>query len=205
MARSRGMADELGAPRLELCASPSRRRGGGECHSDPAVSRQQLSDLLVRSGRGDVHAFAELYDVTCARIYGLVLHSTTAALAEDLTRAVYVGLWHRAGTYLPGGGHPMTWIIVLAQHQLAQHQPAQYQLAGKQRGSGCVPLGGVTGYQGWHAGTLTGLQHEALVLLFLGRYSARQVGELLDLPAHVVTSAVRSGLSRLALAAPTAS
>ncbi|QBS46483.1 sigma factor [Nocardia sp. CS682] len=61
--------------------------------------------LLVRCGRSDQQAFAELYDRTCARVFGLVLRVVCdRGYAEDITQEAYVQGWRTAASFDPGKG-----------------------------------------------------------------------------------------------------
>ena len=74
-----------------------------------------LGDLLVRSSRGDEAAFAELYDLTSARIHGLVLRVIRAPdLAAEVVQEVYVELWRLSARYRTAEGTAMGWMCTIA-------------------------------------------------------------------------------------------
>ena len=69
--------------------------GLGDSVDADAGGRQRhaarLADLLDRSARGQEEAFAELYDATSSRIYGVVLKVLRSPdLAAEVTQEVYV-------------------------------------------------------------------------------------------------------------------
>ena len=79
----------------------------------------RLADLLVRSGRGDVDAFAELYDHLAPRVFGMVTSVVQdATAAEDVTCEAFVEAWRRSSTYDPERCSAAAWVLVLA-HRMA--------------------------------------------------------------------------------------
>jgi RNA polymerase sigma-70 factor (ECF subfamily) len=68
----------------------------------PAAGRQtsagQLAELVALSARGDKDAFAELYDLTSARIHGVVLRVLRSAdHAAEVTQEI-VDVWRQRAT-----------------------------------------------------------------------------------------------------------
>jgi RNA polymerase sigma-70 factor (ECF subfamily) len=79
----------------------------------------ELEQLLLRSGEGDVDAFAELYDQLAPRVFGLVTNLVEdAAASEAITCEAFVEAWRRSSTYDPDRCSAAAWTLVLA-HQLA--------------------------------------------------------------------------------------
>ena len=75
--------------------------------------------LLVRSGRGDVGAFAELYDYLAPRVFGLVTRLVPdPAAAEAITCEAFVEAWRRSASYDPDRCSATAWVLVVA-HRLA--------------------------------------------------------------------------------------
>lgn len=95
-----------GAPResLRYRAMGSRARTGG-----------QLDELLRRVADGDVDAFGQLYDLTRARVFGLVFRVLRdPGYSEETTQEVYLQVWRGAGAYDPGVGSAVAWILAIA-------------------------------------------------------------------------------------------
>jgi RNA polymerase sigma-70 factor (ECF subfamily) len=66
----------------------------------PAAARPtpaaRLAELIALSARGYEDAFAELYDLTAARIHGVVLRVLRSAdHAAEVTQEVFVEVWRR--------------------------------------------------------------------------------------------------------------
>lgn len=175
--------------------------------SRPAYSsRTFYGDLLMRSGVGDAEAFAELYDATSSRMYSLVLRQFPAEQADGILTRIYLDLWRSAPTYGPESGHALCWLISRAQHGLPQPPRLGPTAVATSRA-------GRRGEQARHGLTrcpsaypaLTRAQHEALVLVYLGRYTLREAGQLLEVPKGAVAVALRDGLLRLGTGLPAAS
>ena len=74
-----------------------------------------VAELLRRSGRGDETAFAELYDQTCSRVFGLVSKVVLdLALSEAVTQQVYLHLWRHSARFDPDDGSAVGWINTIA-------------------------------------------------------------------------------------------
>jgi len=74
-----------------------------------------LATLIARTARGDEVALADLYDQTCATVYGLALRiARDHAMAEEVTADVYLQVWRQAARFDPARGTPLSWLLVLA-------------------------------------------------------------------------------------------
>jgi len=106
--------------------SPSQRQ------HDPSADmawRDALNRALSAVGQEDREAFAAVYQMTSARLFGVILRMVRdKAEAEDLLREVFVSVWRRAGGFDPERGNAMTWLITLARNRtidrLREHREA---------------------------------------------------------------------------------
>lgn len=79
------------------------------------MSATDLDGLLRRVARGDQEAFADFYDATRARVYGLVARVLRdPGYSEETTQEVYLQVWRSAGAYDPASGTPLAWLLTLA-------------------------------------------------------------------------------------------
>src|SRR5690242_7520800 len=77
-----------------------------------------LGDLLVASGGGDAAAFAELFEQMSPRVRALasrVLRDRD--MAEEVTQEVFAALWRSAGSYDPGRGSGLGWVMTMTHHR----------------------------------------------------------------------------------------
>ena len=63
-------------------------------------------------------AFKSLYDLTSAKLFGVVLRILRdRKAAEDVVQDVYLKVWQSAHLYAPAAGRPMTWLMSIARHR----------------------------------------------------------------------------------------
>lgn len=94
-----------------------------------APAGRDLTTLLTLTSKGNSEAFAELYDATNMKLFGIVLRIIRKRdLAEDILQEVYIKIWHRSGDYSPARGKPLTWMSVIARNraidEIRKHAPA---------------------------------------------------------------------------------
>lgn len=84
--------------------------------SDAAT--QELGQLLSRVALGDRVAFAALYRLTSARLFGVVLRiQADRSAAEDVLQEVYVNVWRAAQSFNPALSQPLTWLRSIARNR----------------------------------------------------------------------------------------
>src|SRR3546814_11748824 len=73
---------------------------------------EELARLLSRCSLGDQGAFADLYEATSAKLFGVALRLLRrAACAEEALQEAFVTLWRHADSYTPARGRPITSLI----------------------------------------------------------------------------------------------
>src|SRR5690349_13458743 len=81
---------------------------------EEAPEAVSLADLLKRSSRGDTEAFAQLYDATSPRLYGLALRVVRdPAQAEEVTQDALLDVWRSSGRYDPAKGSAIGWMLTI--------------------------------------------------------------------------------------------
>lgn len=91
------------------------------------VEHAELSLILLAAGRGDRHAFAELYRLTSPRLFGVCLRMLRErGDAEDVLQEVYATVWRRAESFDPARAGAFTWLLALTRNKaidrLRQHR-----------------------------------------------------------------------------------
>lgn len=170
-----------------------------------------LAELLRRAARGDEAAFAQLYDLTAARVHGLVLRVVRdPAQAEEVTQEVYLQVWRSASRYDEGKGSALSWLMTLSHRravdrvrsaEAGRRQDAAYQ----QRSHEVIhdvtaeAVEASLDAQRVRAALaeLTEIQREALELAYFGGYTHTQIATMLDLPVGTAKTRIRDGLIRL--------
>ena len=195
----------MGGP---LSAPPRARRDGEPDRPPPAPT---CPSLLRLSARGDEAAFAQLYDATSSRIYGLALRVVRdPAQAQEVTQEAYLETWRTASRFDPAKGSAISWLMTIA-HRKAVDRVRSAEAASRRdttyhdeqptvdhdttadaaeatsRPSGCA--------RHWPASPP--VQREAITLAYYGGYTHTEVATMLDLPVGTAKTRIRDGLIRL--------
>jgi RNA polymerase sigma-70 factor (ECF subfamily) len=96
----------------------------------PPRPSDELDALLRRVARGDGAAFATVYDLTKARVYGLVTRVLRdPGYSEETTQEVYFEVWRTASQYDSARGSALAWLLTMA------HRRAIDRVRAEQAGS----------------------------------------------------------------------
>jgi RNA polymerase sigma-70 factor (ECF subfamily) len=170
-----------------------------------------LGALLRRSGTGDEAAFAQVYDLTAARVYGLAVRVTRSPeIAAEVVQEVYLMAWQQSARFDPERGTVLAWLCTLA-HRRSVDRVRQVQREREreqQYESGRAEIPADETWQGVEqametqevrAGldALTPIQREAVSLAYYEGCSHREVAQRLDVPLGTAKTRIRDGLSSL--------
>jgi RNA polymerase sigma-70 factor, ECF subfamily len=82
------------------------------------MSADILSHLISRTALGDRSAFASLYSMTSAKLFGVTVRLLQNRHdAEEALQEVYVKIWQRASQFARGETSPMAWLCAIARNQ----------------------------------------------------------------------------------------
>jgi RNA polymerase sigma-70 factor (ECF subfamily) len=85
-----------------------------------ACGRAVTCELLVRSGRGDREAFAELYDITSGPAFRLARCLAGEEGAEEVFVRGYLEAWRAAAEFDPAQGSAVAWLLRRLQRVAAE-------------------------------------------------------------------------------------
>ena len=176
-----------------------------------APGQPDLAELLRASARGEEQAFAELYDATSRRLYGLVLRVVRdPAQAEEVAQEAFLEIWRTASRFDPTRGSALGWLLTIT-HRTAvdrvrsaeassrrdssyhqQNQPVDHD-ATAEAAQASLEAHRVRSAMA----TLTEVQREAVGLAYFGGYTHTEVAKMLDLPVGTAKTRIRDGLIRL--------
>lgn len=171
----------------------------------------RLAELLQRSSRGDEQAFAELYDATSARAYGLALRVVrNPAHAEEVLQEAYLDAWRTSARFEPGRGSAVGWLLTIV-HRKAVDRVRSVEAASRRDATferESRPVDHDQTAEVAHSSleakrvrtavaTLTDVQREAVQLAYFGGYTHTEVATLLDVPVGTAKTRIRDGLIRL--------
>lgn len=81
-------------------------------------ARARLVEALVATGTEDRAAFATLYSLTSAKLFGVCLRICgDRGAAEEVLSDVYLTIWRRAGAFEPGRASPISWLATIARNR----------------------------------------------------------------------------------------
>ena len=171
----------------------------------------RLSDLLRQAALGDEAAFAELYDATSARAYGLALRVVrNPAHAEEVTQEAYLDAWRSSTRFDPARGSAAGWLLTIV-HRKAVDRVRSVEAATARDETWNRETAPVDHDQTSEAAqasleaarvrnavaTLTDVQRQAVELTYFGGYTHTEVATLLDVPLGTAKTRIRDGLIRL--------
>ena len=77
-----------------------------------------LVDLLARVARRDRAAFATLYKLTQAKLFGVIARILVRRdIAGEVLQEVYVRIWEKASDYERTKGSPIAWMATIARNR----------------------------------------------------------------------------------------
>jgi RNA polymerase sigma-70 factor (ECF subfamily) len=170
-----------------------------------------LALLLRRAARGDESAFAELYDATAARVYGLVRRVVRDPhQAEEVAQEIYLEVWRTSARYDADRGSAQAWILTIAHRravdrvrsaEAASRREETYERRNREVEHDVTAEVAHASLEARRVRgaleALTPVQREAVSLAYLGGYTHTEVAGLLDLPLGTAKTRIRDGLIRL--------
>ena len=86
--------------------------------STPDVISGRLAGLLGQCALKNQRAFAELYGLTSAKLYGVALRILRRQdWAEEVLQECYVNIWNHAGDYAQAQSAPLTWMTSIVRNR----------------------------------------------------------------------------------------
>ena len=90
----------------------------GSKTDSPEQLRAELTELLAACSLKDQRAFARLYELTSAKLYGVILRILIRdEWAQDCLQEAFIKVWNHADGYRPDLAAPMTWMATIARNQ----------------------------------------------------------------------------------------
>ena len=174
-------------------------------------ARDHAAALLVRTADGDRGAFAQLYDMLSARVFGLILRVlVNRAHSEEVLQEVFLEIWQSAGSFAPNKGQGRTWVMTIAHRRAVDRVRSAQSSTDRDERAGLRDLAtapaGVDEQVELRIESrrvaraleaLPEVQREALTLAYFGGYSQSEISALTGAALGTIKTRMRDGLSRL--------
>lgn len=173
--------------------------------------RSDLDALVRRVARRDVDAFAEFYDHTKARVYGLVSRVLRdPGYSDETTQEVYLEVWRNAERYDPEKGSALSWLLTMAHRravdrvraeQAANARESRYGAANIDRSADVVADSAIADDERRRViaclEVLTEAQRRCIELAYYGGLTYAQVSQRLSANPSTIKSRMRDALRGL--------
>lgn len=176
------------------------------------VSEPDRVALLTAIADGDSAAFAEFYDLTSPRVFGLAYRVVRdRTLAEDVVQEVFLQVWSSAARqYDPALASPIGWLMTLTHRRSIDRVRSEQSAADRNHVYGASSLGREHDSVADEVGQrldeqevadcldgLTAVQREAIGLAYYSGHTYREVAEHLAVTLPTIKARIRDGLIRL--------
>ncbi|MGH8632594.1 MAG: RNA polymerase sigma factor [Burkholderiales bacterium] len=178
----------------------------------PDALALRLAELLARAALKNQRAFADLYELTAPKLYGVALRILRRQdWAEEVLQECYVNIWNHAGDYAVAKSAPLTWMTSIVRNRCLDWLRRPQQEA---TGEGYDIA--VEAWQDDSPGPLESLmasteaaalarclqqleakQRQSIMLAFFHGLSHSELAGHMKLPLGTVKTWVRRGLERL--------
>ena len=186
----------------------------GSHEPQPASASARLAASLRRCSAGDQAAFAEVYDATSHRAFGLALRVLRdQAQAEEAVQEAFLQVWRQSARFDPDRGSAISWILMIvhgtavSQVRSSQARTNREEVYERQvdplRVSREDPTGAAVDDSldadrvREAMGQLTSLQRDAIELAYFEGRTHTEVAGLIGIPLGTAKTRIRDGLLRL--------
>ncbi len=93
-------------------------------------ARAHLAALVSQAGSGQTAALEQIYRLTSAKLFGVILRITNGdrAAAEDILQDCFVKIWRKAALYDEAKASPITWLATIARNSAIDWRRTQGSL-----------------------------------------------------------------------------
>jgi RNA polymerase sigma-70 factor (ECF subfamily) len=186
------------------CAPP------GAVNNPPRLTTD-LDRLLRRVAQRDAAAFAEFYDATKARVFGLVTRVLRdPGYSEETTQEIFAQVWRAAASFDPQQGSALTWVMTLAHRravdrvraeQAASRRDSKYGAANIETPTDVVADSAIERDERRRVaeclGGLSELQRQCIEMAYYDGLTYAQVSQRLSTSLGTIKSRMRDGLRNL--------
>ncbi|HEV7854524.1 MAG TPA: sigma-70 family RNA polymerase sigma factor [Mycobacterium sp.] len=170
-----------------------------------------LDALLRQVAQRDADAFATFYDLTRARVFGLVVRVLRdPGYSEETTQDVYLQVWRSAANYDPAAGSPLAWLMTVAHRRAVDRVRAEQAATQRESRYGAANVDPPADHVAESVihlderrqvtdclGSLTDVQRECIQLAYYDGLTYVQVSERLSANLATIKSRMRDAIRGL--------
>lgn len=171
----------------------------------------ELDVLLREVARGDRAAFADVYDLTKSRVYGMVMRVLRdPGYSEETTQEVYLEVWRTAATYDSRKGTALSWLLTMAHRRAVDRvrteeagarRETRYGVSNADPASDVVAESAIAGDEHRRVveclGGLTEAQRQCIQLAYYDGLTYSEVSQRLAVNLSTIKSRMRDALRGL--------
>ena len=171
---------------------------------------ERLASLLSRAGLGDRAAFAELYQATRSKLFGVSLRIVRERpLAEEVLQDSFVSIWNHASDYARAKSAPLTWMTAIVRNRsldvmrrTREEPDIDEALTASLADESAAPARDAERQAEAHSiqdclGELEAEQRQTIALAFFHGLTHSELAAHLRRPLGTVKTHIRRGLARL--------
>jgi len=171
---------------------------------------ERLAALLSRTALGDRAAFAELYQASRAKLFGVSLRIVRERpLAEEALQDSFVSIWNHASDYARAKSAPLTWMTAIVRNRsldivrrTRETPDIDEELTAALADEGATPARAAEARAEAHSiqdclGELDAEQRQSLALAFFHGLTHSELAAHLRRPLGTVKTHIRRGLARI--------
>ena len=172
--------------------------------------QERLARLIARTALGDRAAFAELYESTRAKLFGVSLRIVRERhLAEEVLQESFVSIWSHASEYARAKSAPATWMTAIVRNRsldlvrrTREAPDIDEQLTASLADEGAGPEGAAIERAAAHSvraclEELEPGERQSIALAFFHGLSHSEVARHVGRPLGTVKTHIRRGLMRM--------
>ncbi len=188
--------------------------GRADARPAPASASAELAASLRRCAAGDQQAFAEVYDATSARAFGLAVRVLRDhAQAEEAVQEAYLQVWRQSARFDSQRGSAISWVLMIvhgtavSQVRSSQSRSTREEVyerqndplrVGREDPTGDAVDASLDARRVREAlSQLTELQRSAIELAYFEGRTHTEVAGIIGIPLGTAKTRIRDGLLRL--------
>ena len=167
------------------------------------ICPEKLESLILATAVQDQAAFAELYDTTKRKLFGVALVVLRRRdLAEDVLQEAYIRVWRNAARFDPARGSAMTWMATIVRNLAIDVKRSPAAVATEDAALMVIPFNGRSALDEVEASdnerrlrqairTLDPIKRKLVIAAYIQGQSREQLAERFGAPVNTIKTWLR--------------